>query len=119
MSDHSEIIDIEKRLRNAIRKIHGLTALVGHAKQIRDYDSDRRKTLLAKHMLPFLKDGASAAAAEVGGRADSAYSAALDALAAQREAAEKTIAEWDASFCTYEAARSLLSMAKTTLSTLE
>jgi hypothetical protein len=40
-------------------------------------------------------------------------------LAAQREDAEKTIAKWDAAFCTYEAARSLLSMAKETIRTIE
>jgi hypothetical protein len=119
MNDHSEIMLIQKRLADAQRAIKNLTALVGHAKQVRDYDSDRRKTLLAKCMLPYLKAGASAAAAEVDGRADPAYNAALDALAAQREASEKTIAEWDAAFCTYEAARSLLSMAKETIRTIE
>jgi hypothetical protein len=70
-------------------------------------------------MLPYLKGGASAVAAEVDGRADPRYLAGLDDLASQRETAEKTIAEWDAAFCTYEAARSLLSMAKTTIQTLE
>jgi hypothetical protein len=118
-ADHSEVYEIEKRLRNSIRKIHGLTALVGHAKQVRDYDSDRRKTLLAQCMLPYLKGGASAAAAEVDGRADPRYVAGLNDLAGQREDAEKTIAEWDAAFCTYEAARSLLSMAKETIRTIE
>ena len=110
---------IQKRLENAVREIRNMTVMVGHAKQVRDYDSDRRKTLLARCMLPYLKGGASAAAAEVDGRADPQYKLELDLLAQQREDAEKTIAKWDAAFCTYEAARSLLSMAKTTLSTIE
>lgn len=119
MNDHSDIMLIEKRLENAIREIRNMTALVGHAKQVRDYDSDRRKTLLAKCMLPYLKGGASAAAAEVDGRADPMYQAELDSLAQQREDAERAIAKWDAAFCTYEAARSLLSMAKETIRTIE
>lgn len=119
MNDHSDILIIQKRLENAVREIRNMTEQVGHAKQVRDYDSDRRKALLAQCMLPYLKGGASAAAAECDGRADPIYEVKLQQLATQREDAEKTIAKWDAAFCTYEAARSLLSMAKTTLSTLE
>lgn len=119
MNDHDDILLIQKRLENAVREIRNMTASVGSAKQIRDFCSDRRKTLLAKCMLPYLKAGASAAAAEVDGRADPAYERELGVLAEQREASEKTIAKWDSAFATYEAARSLLSMAKTTLSSLE
>jgi hypothetical protein len=42
------------------------------------------------------------------------YQAELEGLAGQREASEKTIAEWDAAFATFEAARSLNSMLKET-----
>jgi hypothetical protein len=119
MIDNNDIAVIQKRLENAVREIRNMTVMVGHAKQVKDYDSDRRKALLAQAMLPYLKGGASAAAAECDGRADPAYISGLDALATQREDAEKTIAKWDAAFCTYEAARSLLSMAKETIRTIE
>jgi hypothetical protein len=119
VNDHSEIAVIQKRLENAVREIRNMTVMVGQAKQVRDYDSDRRKSLLAKAMLPYLKGGASAAAAECDGRADPVYTVGLEELAQQREDAEKTIAKWDAAFCTYEAARSLLSMAKETLNTIQ
>ena len=119
MSDHSEIEVIQKRLENAVREIRNMTMAVGHAKQVRDYDSDRRKNILAAATVPFLKAGHSAASAEMEARAFLAASSGLDELAAQREDAEKTIARWDAAFCTYEAARSLLSMAKETLSTIQ
>jgi hypothetical protein len=118
-ADHSEVELIQKRLENAVREIRTMTAMVGHAKQVKDYDSDRRKTLLAQCMLPYLKAGHSAASAEMEARADPRYELELNLLMHQREAAERTIAKWDAAFCTYEAARSLLSMAKTTLSTLD
>ena len=108
----SEISQIEEKLRDATRRIHVLAPLVGAAKQVREYDSDRRKNLLATYALPHLKAGASAAAAEQDARANAVYQSDLEALGEQREASEKTIAEWEAAFCKYEAARSLLSAAK-------
>lgn len=119
MNDNDSIVKIQTRLENAVREIRNMTVIVGHAKQVRDYDSDRRKTLLAQHMLPFLKAGHSAASAEVEARSDPVYETKLQQLAEQRGDAETTIAKWDAAFCTYEAARSLLSMAKQTLNTIE
>jgi len=119
MNDHSHVETVQRRLESARNAIHKLAPLVGMAKQVRDYDSDRRKNLLAKYMLPHLKAGGSAAASEVDARADPAFQAEFDALAGQRSASERTIAEWDAAFATYEAARSLLSMAKETMRTLE
>lgn len=110
--NHSDIQQIEEKLRNATRRIHSLAPLVGHAKQVREYDSDRRKNLLATYALPHLKAGLSATAAETEARANCLYQTQLEALSEQREASEKTIAEWEAAFCTYEAARSLLSAAK-------
>lgn len=109
-----EIQKVQKRLEQSRNAIHKLAPAVGAAKQVRDYDSDRRKNLLAKYMLPHLKAGGSAAASEVDARANPAFQAEFEALAGQREASEKTIAEWDAAFATFEAARSLNSMLKET-----
>jgi hypothetical protein len=119
MNDHSEIAMIQKRLENAIRQIRNLTASVGQAKQVRSYDSDRRKALLARYMLPYLKGGASAAAAEVDGRAEPSYLSEFEVLADQLRSAETTIAQWDAAYATFEASRSLLSLAKESLHTLD
>jgi len=119
MSDYSEKVEVEKRLRNSIRQIHNLTVHVGHAKQVREYDTDRRKNLLAKYVVPLLKAGERSTASEMHARANPAYQSELEALATQYEASEKTIAEWSSAMATYEAARSLLSMAKETLKTIE
>jgi hypothetical protein len=119
MNDHDDILLIQKRLENAVREIRNMTAQVGQAKQVRDYDSDRRKTLLAQCMLPYLKGGASAAAAECDGRADPTYEIKLAQLATQREDAEKVIARMEAAYATFEASRSLLSLAKEGLRTLD
>jgi|SRR5215831_3794989 len=133
MSDYSENIEAEKRLRNAIRKIHSLAVAVGHAKQVREYDSDRRKNLLAKYAMESVMHARtvkqstgtitaplkSVAAAEMDARANPAYNAELEALAGQYEASLKTIAEWESAFASYEAARSILSLQKETMRTIE
>ena len=119
MNDHSHIETVQRRLESARNAIHKLAPLVGMAKQVRDYDSDRRKNLVAKYAQSSIIAGKSVAASELDARANAAFHAEFDALAGQRSAAEKTIAEWDAAFATYEAARSLLSMAKETMRTLE
>jgi hypothetical protein len=117
--DSSAIADIEKRLKKTITNIHALAPLVGTAKQVREFNSDQRKNLLARYMLPYLKGGASAASAEVDARADASYQSEFERLGEGYAAAEKTIAENTAAYATFEAARSLLSIAKETMKTLE
>src|SRR4030095_8703249 len=119
MSDYSEMEKVQRRMENAVREIRNLTAAVGHAKQIREYDSDRRKALLARFALPHLKAGKSVGAAEMIARADPAYQSELEAISGQREASETTIASWEAAFAAFEASRSLNSSLKETMRTLE
>ncbi len=119
MNDNREIVQVEERLRSCSLRLHKLAPMVGSAKQIRNYDGDRRKNLLAKYVVRALKEGHSATAAEAYGRSDEGYQVALEAISSQYEQAEKTIAEWDAEQASFEAARSLLSMAKETLKTME
>jgi hypothetical protein len=118
-ADHSEVELIQKRLESAIRDIRRLATLTGHAKQVREFNSDQRKNLLARYMLPYLKGGASAASAEVDGRADPGFVTEFNQLGETYAAAETTIAQWTAAFATYEASRSLLSLAKETIRTIE
>ncbi len=117
--DQSEISTIEQRLKSSTKRLHALSAQVGAAKQVRNYDADRRKNLLAKYVVRYLEAGESATAAEQYARADGAYQSELEFLAKGHESAEQTIAEWDAEFASFEAARSLLSMQKETMRTLE
>lgn len=113
--DNDEIDRVKRRLEQARNTLHRLAPLVGAAKQVRQYDTDRRKMLLAEYAIDALRGGKSVAAAEMEARANPAYKTKLEALAEQCGASEKTIAEWDAAFASYEAARSLLSMEKMTL----
>ncbi len=119
MTDDRDISEVEQRLRSCSKRLHQLSASVGAAKQIRQYDSDRKKNLLAKYVVRALKEGHSATAAEAYGRSDEAYQTELEGLSKQYEGAERCIAEWDAEMSSFEAARSLLSMAKESMRVLE
>jgi hypothetical protein len=115
IADNDEINVVKRRLEEARNTLHRLAPLVGAAKQVREYDSDRRKNVLAKYIVPFLKTEKGVAASEAYARANDSFQAEIEALAAQREASEKTIAQYEAAFASFEAARSLLSMEKETL----
>jgi HPt (histidine-containing phosphotransfer) domain-containing protein len=117
-ADHSEHKRNEERIEKAVRKIHSLTGMVGVSRQVREFSSDQRKNLLSRYMLPYLKGGASAASAEVDARADAGYVTELKALMEGFAAAEQTIAEMQAAYAAFEAARSLLSFQKEQFKTL-
>lgn len=118
LADHSDSQRIAERMKDSTRKLHELAAQVGRAKQIREYDSDRRKSILSIEVVKALKDGESATAAEHIGRASQAYQTKLTALAEQYEEAEIIIAKWVAEQASFDAARSLLSFSKATMSEL-
>lgn len=115
MGDFHDVASIEKRLRTAAKRLHELAPMVGVARQVRAYDSDRRKNLLAKYMVPALKAGESATAAEAHARADAGYQAELQKLSEQLQDAEQTLSANEAENASWESARSLLSFQKETM----
>ncbi len=119
MTDNHDISAVETRLKDATRRLHQLSASVGASKQIRQYDTDRRKNLLAKYVVRALKEGHSATAAEAYGRSDEAYQTELEGLSKQYEGAERVIAEWDSEMCSFDAARSLLAMNRESMRVLQ
>ncbi len=119
MTDNHDISEVEQRLRSCSKRLHVLAPQVGAAKQIRQYDTDRRKNLLAKYVVKSLKAGESATAAEAHGRADPSYQMELESLSKQYEGAEKCIAEWDSEMCSFDAARSLLAMNRESMRILQ
>jgi len=118
-ADYSETEQIAKRMKASTRKLHELATQVGTARQIREFSGDQRKAALAIEVVKALKEGESATAAEHIGRASQAYGQRLEVLAKQYEAAESTIAQWQAEMASFEAARSLLSFSKESLRQLE
>src|SRR5204863_2607092 len=110
--DQSEIETIEERMRSATKKLNAMAPALGLAKQVVEYDSDRRKMILARVMAPLIRTGETAVAAEAIGRSDEIYLQALDNLATQYKDAQTVIATFRATEASFEAARSLLSMQK-------
>ena len=78
LADDSTAKQFQKRLAQASQEINQLAPMFGLAKQVIDYDSDRRKNLLAKYARQHIQAGESATAADRLARADPEYLAALD-----------------------------------------
>lgn len=118
MSDFTETAAVEKRLKDAATKLHGLVGDVAYARQIKEFSSDQRKMLLAKYVVPVLKEN-SMTAADAIARTSPEYKNELAILERQYQHAERTLAEWAAWQSTFEASRSLLSLSKETLRHLD
>jgi len=109
--DYDEIARFQKRLLEASERLDSMTNGVALARQVVEYDSDRRKKALAMEVAPLIGE-MSAVAAEVVGRASPRYARAMGELAKQYESAQRVMAEWEAAKIAFEAARSVLSVGK-------
>jgi thioredoxin-like negative regulator of GroEL len=117
--DSSTIETIERRLKDSTNKLHELAPLVGAARQVREFASDQRKNALAGEVTRYIQRGESVAAAESFGRSSPLYLERIKALEQSYKDAEATIAEWQATMATFEAARSLLAMSREVMKTLD
>lgn len=117
-ADFSDVVALQKRLMQAADKLSAMAASVAQARQVREYDSDRRRRCLAIAAKPLLLAGESSAAADTEARASEPYAQAMKQLGAELAAAEKVIAEWEATKIMWESARSLLSMSKSQMAIL-
>ena len=116
--DASELFTVQKRLKSACKNLHLMAPEVGMARQLIDYDSDRRRNLLARYMVKHLKNGESVSAAENYARSDEGYQNELHGLAGVLEQAYGAVKRWDAEMASWESSRSLLSLIKETMKTL-
>lgn len=113
-SDYSDIETLSESLMEVSNMLTAMAKTAAAARQIREYDSDRRKRALslavrdAMHASPNL----SATAAEHIARASESYGAAITALATELRNAEGALSEWDAMKVRFESLRSLLSIQK-------
>ncbi len=99
----------------AVQSLEQMADEVGTARHIQTYDSDRRKMALSRAMGPALAGGDSVSKAEAEARASLPYAKEIEVLAKQCEAAERTVARWDAAKLIWESARSLLSLQRETV----
>ena len=116
--DHSDIYKVEKRMKEAAKKLHSMSGNMGMAITIIDLDSDRRKALLARFAAPHLKSGESAAAADTLARADASYDTEFKALFGQYQDAQTQRHEFEVEKISWETCRSLLARQRETLKTL-
>ncbi len=109
-ADYSDVKAIQKRLKTASSELNNPSsvALFAQARQVISYDSDRRKNLLAKYTVKYLKQGESATAAEAMARADESYQKEFDAQGDDLQTAEGIITKRRATETSWESARSLL-----------
>lgn len=117
-ADYSTISQIQDRLIEASDALDGMAEDVAKARQIREYDSDRRKRALSCAVMDFLKTGESATAAEHKARASESYADMMKARGKELEVAETIIAKWDAVKIKWQTAQSLLSMHKSLVTNL-
>lgn len=113
--DNEQAKKIMERMQTASLKLNKTAPAVGHAKQIREFASERRKNLLAQYFdadLPATK-------AEMLARKHPEYLQKLELLVGQSDDAEIVIAKDSATRHSFEAARSLLSFNRESLRQLE
>lgn len=108
-SDFSTVEAVNAQLLDASDTLSSMTETVAAARQVKEYDSERRKRALALAVREFLIAGDSASAAETKGRASAIYGEALDRLSAELLMAEKTIAEHEAARVRWDSARTVSS----------
>lgn len=119
MNDHSEALKLAERMKRAVKRLHELAPALGSAKQVKEFNSEMRRSALSSEVVRALKAGESATAAEHIARASESYQQKLGVLARQYEAAEATIAEYQAEQAAFDASRSLMSFNRETLRQLE
>lgn len=117
-ADYGDCVALQKKLENAADHLSEMAQAVALARHVREYDSDRRRRCLAIAAAPLLKAGLSSAAADTEARASEVYAQAMKQLGTEFVAAEKTLAEWDATRIQVEVARSLLAMQRDTMKNL-
>ena len=117
-ADYSDIAAISQKMVEASEAIAALVERTAAARQVREYDSERRRGALSRAVVPFLDQGESATAAEHKARASTGYSAAMRLLGCQLQVAEEVMAEYDSHKIRFECARSLLSIQKSLVTNL-
>ncbi len=107
--DSDDVERIISQLESSRDELAGMVEAVGHAKQIKEWDAERRRAALSKQVAPLLAS-MGVSAAEHSARASAEYVNAMRLLQVDLFTAEKTLAKYEAIKCKWESARSILSM---------
>jgi|ERR1044072_513402 hypothetical protein len=115
MDDHTEIIEIEKRIKTALARMTALAAHVGAARQVKEFSTDQRKNALAVEVTRYIQRGESVAASETLGRSSPLYLEKLKKLEEDYKQAETVLAEWQITMTKIDSYRSMLAMIRETM----
>lgn len=119
-SDFTDINQLSESLMESSNLLQSMAQGVAKARQIREYDADRRKRALSLAVRDALNAAPdmSATAAEHKGRASEGYASTMQQLSAELRSAEQALTEWEAAKIRFESLRSLLSIQKQLVSNL-
>ena len=115
MDDHTEIIEIEKRIKTALARLATLAPHVGAARQVKEFSSDLRKNALATEVTRYIQRGESVAASDTLGRSSPLYLEKLKKLQEDYQQAETVLAEWQITMTKIDSYRSMLAMIRETM----
>jgi hypothetical protein len=117
-ADYSDTLELGRRLFDASEALAAMTGEVAVARQVVEYDSDRRRRVLAIAAAPLIAAGASVSAADAEARASATYQTAMKQLGLEYIEAQKVLTTWEANKIRFEAARSMLSAQKEVMKNL-
>jgi hypothetical protein len=114
-TDNDKIVFAQRQMHKAATTLANMSDAIAEARQIKEYDGDRRKRVLAAVMAEFLEQGESAAAAECKARASKYYTEQLLELGVQLRDAFRVIEKAEATRVLFSSAQSILSCEKAKL----
>lgn len=110
MSDFDSLIEAERAMSDALKRMDTEAHAYAMASQITELAGERRKMAFSRLVTAQLDADCGVGEAEHRARADSRYLAELRVIWKQTAAAEETIARYKLAQHQYEAARSILSV---------
>jgi hypothetical protein len=105
-------------MKEAARKLHAMSSNLGMALTVIEFNSERRKALLARFAAPHLRSGESSVSAETLARSESGYDIEFQQLFGQYQEAVTQVKEYEIEKISWDTARSLLARQRETLKTL-
>lgn len=111
-ADFTDFAVLSRELMACVERAQMMVEAVAAARQIKEFDSDRRRRALSVCVAPLLDAGQSGTAAEHQARASKPYGDAMAKLRTDYIQAETTIAAYAANAARMDALRSLISFQK-------
>jgi hypothetical protein len=110
LADWTDVAELQRRMAETVEAMQAMVGQVAVARQIKEYNGEQRKRVLAVASFPLIKAGGSATASETEAKAGEPYRVALEQLGKQLVTADETLLTFDVLKVKWETCRSLLVM---------